>query len=80
MSGSRLSGSFRLNIVPPSLPNYEVSEHRLTKKVKRWFTVQGCYVESQRSLFLDSQIIHEEVTVSTKVDLIEQLLEDGLIK
>jgi len=80
MSGSRLSGSFMSQSSMPSLPNYEVSEHRLTKKVKRWFTHQGCYVESQRSLFLDSQTILEEVTVSTRVDLIAHLLEDGLIK
>ena len=67
---------------PPqhSLPNYEVSEHRLTKKVKRCFTSQGCYVESRRSLFLDTHVILEEVIVSTKVDLIDDLMEAGLIK
>ena len=69
-----------MNRPSPSLPNYEVSEHRLTKKVKRWFTPQGCYVESRRSLFLDAQVILEEIVVSTRVDLIEDLVEAGLIK
>ena len=63
-----------------SLPNYEVSEHRLTKKVKRWFTSQGCYVESRRMLFLDTRVILEEVTLATRVDVLGPLMEDGLIK
>lgn len=63
-----------------SLPNYKVEEHRLTKKVKRWFTPQGCYVESRKTLFVDSLVIYEEVTMSSRVDVIDHLLEDGLIK
>ena len=64
----------------PSLPNYSVVEHRLTKKVKRWLTPQGCYVESQRSLYVDTFVIHEDVVLSSKVDLISAIREDGLIK
>lgn len=56
-----------------SLPNYEVTEHRLTKEVRRMLTERGCLVEYRKHLFVDSLVTLEEITLSCKVDLFRRM-------
>jgi hypothetical protein len=56
-----------------SLPNYEVIEHRLTKEVRRALTHCGCLVEYRKHLFIDTQVILEEIVLSCKVDLFRRM-------